>query len=123
MLLTPMIFFAKLKTAEAYADDPLVERFLEMGTEDIDKLLACCEEYGHPCPNELRLTYDTRTGRFDADYQYQPALEAGDLSFSNSNDTMNEQAKGMTGCYTGKRRDRKRIVRSQHRMKATIGDS
>ena len=39
------------------------------------------------------------------------------------NDTMNEQAKGMTGCYTGKRRDRKRIVRSQHRMKATFGDS
>jgi hypothetical protein len=28
-----------------------------MGTEDIDKLLACCEEYGHPCPNELRLIY------------------------------------------------------------------
>lgn len=39
------------------------------------------------------------------------------------NDTMNEQAKGMTGCYTGKRRDRKRMVRSLHRMKATIGDS
>jgi hypothetical protein len=39
------------------------------------------------------------------------------------NDKMNEQAKGMTGCYTGKRRDRKRIVRNQHRMKATIGDS
>jgi hypothetical protein len=36
---------------------------------------------------------------------------------------MNEQAKGITGCYTGKRRDRKRIARSQHRMKATIGDS
>ena len=39
------------------------------------------------------------------------------------NDTMNEQAKGITGCYTGKRRDRKRMVRSQHRMKTTIGDS
>lgn len=39
------------------------------------------------------------------------------------NDKMNEQAKGMTGCYTCKRRDRKRIVRNQHRMKATIGDS
>ena len=39
------------------------------------------------------------------------------------NDKMNEQAKGMTGCYTGKRRDRNRIVRSLHRMKATIGDS
>ena len=39
------------------------------------------------------------------------------------NDKMNEQAKGMTGCYTGKRRDRKRIVRNQHKMKATIGDS
>ena len=42
---------------------------------------------------------------------------------SDSNDTMNEQAKGITGCYTSKRRDRKRIVRSLHRMKATIGDS
>lgn len=39
------------------------------------------------------------------------------------NDKVNEQAKGMTGCYTDKRRDRKRIVRSQHRMIATIGDS
>ena len=39
------------------------------------------------------------------------------------NNKMNEQAKGITGCYTGKRRDRKRIVRSLHRMKATIGDS
>ena len=39
------------------------------------------------------------------------------------NDKMNEQAKGMTGCYTDKCRDRKRMVRSQHRMKATIGDS
>ena len=27
------------------------------------------------------------------------------------NDTMNEQAKGMTGCYTDKCIDRKRIVR------------
>ncbi len=71
-----------IKTAEAYADDPLVERFLETGTEDIDKLLTCCEEFGHPCPNELRLTYDTRVGRFDAKYQYQPVLETEDLSFS-----------------------------------------
>jgi hypothetical protein len=71
-----------IKTAEAYADDLLVERFLEMGTEDIDKLLACCEEYGHPCPNELRLIYDTRVGRFDVKYQYQPVLEMEDLSFS-----------------------------------------
>ena len=70
-----------VKTAEAYADDPLVERFLEMGSEDIDKLLACCEEYGHPCPNQLRLIYDTRTGHFDAAYQYQPVLETDDLSF------------------------------------------
>lgn len=70
-----------VKTADAYADDPLVERFLEMGTEDIDKLLNCCEEYSHTCPNELRLIYDTRTGHFDARYQYRPVLETEDLSF------------------------------------------
>jgi len=70
-----------VKTAEAYADDLLVERFLEMGTDDIDKLLACCEEYGYPCPNEMRLIYETRTGRFNAEYQYRPVLETEDMSF------------------------------------------
>ncbi len=40
------------------------------------------EEYSHPCPNELRLIYDTSAGRFDAKYQYQPVLETEDLSFS-----------------------------------------
>ncbi len=50
--------------------------------EKYNALLACCEEYGHPCPNELRLIYDTRVGRSDVKYQYQPVLEMEDLSFS-----------------------------------------
>ena len=53
---------------------------------------------------------------------YQGCLHV-ETGASDRNDMMNEQAKGMTGCYTDLHRDRKRIVRSPARMIATKGDS
>ena len=71
----------RIITTSDLADDELAERFLELGTDDIDKLIRCCEEYGHPCPNLMKLTYDILSGHFDAHYEYDPVLETGDVSF------------------------------------------
>ena len=53
---------------------------------------------------------------------YQGCLHV-ETGTSDIDDTKNEQAKGMTGCYTDLLRDRKRIVRNPAGMIATKGDS
>ena len=43
-------------------------QFLKLGTEDLDKIKALGKEYAMPVPTELKLHYDVKTGKYNADY-------------------------------------------------------
>ena len=39
--------------------------------EDIRKLKKVCEEYNRPMPTEIKLVYDVKTNKLNAQYQYE----------------------------------------------------
>lgn len=55
--------------------DEIVDRFFDVGFQDIERLLAVCKQYEHPCPHEIRLTYDVVSRQFDAKYGYDDYVE------------------------------------------------
>ena len=60
-----------IKSAGEIPSDVDVDEFLQVGRDDVDRLLAVCAEYGHEAPHELRMVYDVGTGRYDATYGYE----------------------------------------------------
>lgn len=50
----------------------LISRFLDYGLADTKKIDAVCKEYGKPTPTEIKMIYDVKTRKFDAEYQYKP---------------------------------------------------
>lgn len=54
----------------------LAFRFLEIGTEDLLKLDSIGEKYNRPVPTELKLYYDVREGKFNAEYKYEEICSA-----------------------------------------------
>lgn len=49
----------------------LAMQFLEIGTEDLDKIRELCIENEMPIPTEMKMHYDVKTGEYHADYQYE----------------------------------------------------
>ena len=47
------------------------DEFIDVGRNDISKIEDVCREYDAPIPNELKLCYDVRTCKFDADISYE----------------------------------------------------
>ncbi|WP_298025128.1 hypothetical protein [uncultured Dysosmobacter sp.] len=45
-------------------------RFLATGTGDLEKYEELGERYGQPVPTEIKLVYDVRSKRLDAQYRY-----------------------------------------------------
>ena len=71
-------FFVKdgaIKTPDELAPESTVDEFYEAGVEDIDKLIGVCKKYEHKCPNEFKLTYNTKTKEFDSKYSYDNYAE------------------------------------------------
>lgn len=60
----------KLHTADDFGSDEMVDRFLDIGVDDITKLVEVCDRYEHKCPNQIKMTYDVKTKHFDAQYVY-----------------------------------------------------
>ena len=60
--------------ADVITDRTLVFRVLDLGTEDLGRLRALCNEYSHECPTEIRGRYETATGRYRAHYSYHPIV-------------------------------------------------
>ena len=60
----------------------MVDEFLRLGIEDIQRLDPLSKQYDRPVPTELRLYYDVQTGKFSADYKYEEVCtgETGVLS-------------------------------------------
>ena len=44
---------------------------ISMGTMDLNKIRNVCSKYDMPVPNETRMSYDVKTGKFDAKYRYE----------------------------------------------------
>lgn len=50
----------------------LYMRLLKQGTQDIEKVEKLCKKYKAPTPTEMKMVYDVVTGKYQADYQYEP---------------------------------------------------
>lgn len=51
----------------------LYMRLLKQGTQDIEKVEKLCKKYKAPTPTEIKMVYDVTTGKYQADYRYEPA--------------------------------------------------
>ena len=45
--------------------------FLKIGTNDLDKIRKLCEQYEAQTPREMKMYYDVKTGKYNADYRYE----------------------------------------------------
>lgn len=67
----------KIKAPHQIDPDPsMVQQFLNLGTSDLTNIRKICAAYQNPVPTEIKMTYDVKTGKFDAQYQYQPVCTA-----------------------------------------------
>ena len=69
-----------VKMPDQLAPENIVDKFYEIGIEDIDKLIGVCEKYEHKCPNEFKLTYNAKTKHFDAKYGYSNYAEISEIT-------------------------------------------
>lgn len=91
----------KIITPDESAAESIVDKFYELGVEDIDKLIGVCEKFDHKCPNEFRLTYNTHTKHFDAKYGYSNYAETSELTpFDVFVDWMNSYSQSETELST-----------------------
>lgn len=51
-------------------NNTLAMQFLKLGTGDLGKIKALCKEYDMATPTELKMYYDVKSGKYNADYQY-----------------------------------------------------
>ena len=50
--------------------------FLKTGTEDLEKVDGICAKHNMPVPTEMKLYYDVKSGKFDAEYKYEEICSA-----------------------------------------------
>ena len=50
--------------------------FLRTGTEDLVKVDDICAKHNMPVPTEMKLYYDVKSGKFDAEYKYEEICSA-----------------------------------------------
>lgn len=53
-------------------DAALRKQFLQTGTMDLINIKNLCQEYETPTPSEMKMFYDVKTGKYNADYEYRP---------------------------------------------------
>lgn len=57
-------------------DARLTVQFLKTGTGDLKRLREICDHHKQATPTEMKLIYDTNTGKFDASYRYDEVCSA-----------------------------------------------
>lgn len=62
----------RLSEHDLGVSNALLDDFLHYGIEDTKAIDAVCKKHGRPTPTEIKMIYDVKTRRFDAQYQYQP---------------------------------------------------
>lgn len=71
-------------------DAELRKQFLQTGTMDLVNIKNLCQEYETPTPSEMKMFYDVKTGKYNADYEYGP-LYTGENGLSARKMFMNWQ--------------------------------
>ncbi|MBO4637066.1 MAG: hypothetical protein J5685_07960 [Clostridiales bacterium] len=61
----------KILTASQIPTSCSDDELLEAGRNDISNLEKVCKEFEAEIPNELKMHYDVRTGKFDASVSYE----------------------------------------------------
>lgn len=51
--------------------DECQEQVLDILNEDIQKIQALCEKYNRPMPKLMKIIYEPKTKKFNADYKYE----------------------------------------------------
>ncbi len=51
-------------------DRGIVMEFLKIGTTDLEKIKKICEQNEIKTPTEIKMYYDVKTGKYNADYKY-----------------------------------------------------
>lgn len=51
-------------------DRGIVMKFLKIGTTDLEKIKKICEQNEIQTPTEIKMYYDVKTGKYNADYKY-----------------------------------------------------
>lgn len=51
-------------------------KLLDLGISDLREIKKASEEYGIPYPREIKMWYDVRSGKFNADYRYEEVCSA-----------------------------------------------
>lgn len=54
----------------------LVMQFLKVGTSDLERIKNICTSYNMQIPTEIKLFYDAKTGKLNANYEYKEICSA-----------------------------------------------
>ena len=65
---------------------------LDILNEDIQKIQNLCEKYNKPIPKLMKLVYEPKTKKFNADYKYENQT-TDDISVFDNDDKWFEKAK------------------------------
>jgi hypothetical protein len=49
----------------------LIMQFLKLGANDLEKVKNICINYDMPIPTEMKMYYDAKIGKYDAQYKYE----------------------------------------------------
>jgi len=65
---------------ELGVDRQTLSNFLDLGLSDLRRIKDVCTEYNQVVPTEMKLTYDVKSRKFGASYQYKP-VQTMDVGF------------------------------------------
>ena len=72
--------------------DDCQEQVLDILNEDIQKIQSICEKYKQPVPKLMKLVYEPKTKKFNADYKYENQT-TDDISVFDNDDKWFEEEK------------------------------
>lgn len=64
----------KIKSIDDIGSEESIDRFFDLGYEDVTKLIEVCDRYEHKCPSQIKMIYNTKTKAFDAEYTYDDSI-------------------------------------------------
>ena len=87
----------KINTSDARADFDVSadcqKQVLNILKEDVKKIKVVCDKYNQPMPTEMRLTYEPKTKKFNAEYKYENQTSDDVSVFDNYDAWFEEKAK------------------------------
>ena len=81
---------SELNTEFDVSDD-CQEQVLDILNEDIQKIQNLCEKYNKPIPKLMKLVYEPKTKKFNADYKYENQTTDDISVFDNYNTWFEEE--------------------------------